>query len=56
MNFIELFSDYSFLTIISLIVFVFNAATDVPAKAAILLVPNKVGNEVFGKLISKAGS
>ena len=28
---------------------------DVPAKAAILLVPNKIGNGIFGKVISKNG-
>jgi hypothetical protein len=31
------------------------AAIDVPASAAILLVPNKTGNGIFGNVISKKG-
>ena len=32
-----------------------NAAIDVPARAAILLVPNKTGKGIFGNVISKKG-
>lgn len=32
-----------------------NAAMDVPASAAILLVPNKTGNGIFGKVIKRNG-